>query len=160
MVGVKSVIAEAEYIAMAIEVFEKLGLDAYVSYNNRKLLSGIIMSANVDETNVNDVILSLDKIEKVGEDGVRQELIEKGIDNDTIERLLCILKAAGDNPLVYFKNNCSNPMMGEGVKELEELALYLDAMGIQEKTKLNTFLPGAWIYIQEQYLRYSFVTAT
>ncbi|SHI81147.1 histidine--tRNA ligase [Lutispora thermophila] len=140
MVGVKSVMAEAEYIAMAVEVFDKLGLDVYVSYNNRKLLSGIIMSADVEETRVNDVILSLDKIEKIGEDGVCQELIEKGIDDEVIDNLLSILKLGTDNPLKYFKNNCSNEAMAEGVKELEELGAYLDAMGITSKTRLNPFL--------------------
>lgn len=140
MVGVKSVIAEAEFIAMAIEVFKKLGLDAYVSYNNRKLLSGIIASANVKEESINDVILSLDKIEKVKEDGVRQELIEKGIENETIDSLLSVLRIADDNPLEYFRNNCSNQMINEGVKELQELGAYLDAMGIAPKTRLNPFL--------------------
>lgn len=140
MVGVESVIAEAEYIAMAIEVLQKLELDAYVSYNNRKLLSGIIMSANVEEQCVNDVILSLDKIEKAGEDGVRQELMEKGIPDETVAKLLSILKAAGNDPLEYFQNNMSNQMIADGVKELQELGAFLDAMGITPKTRLNPFL--------------------
>ncbi|WP_372998600.1 histidine--tRNA ligase [Lutispora sp.] len=147
MVGVKSVMADAEYIAMAVEVFDKLGLDIYVSYNNRKLLSGIIMSADVDKEMVNDVILSLDKIEKIGEDGVRQELIEKGIEDEAIEKLLSVLKKGTDNPLEYYKNNCNNEVMAEGVKELEELGAYLDAMGIASKTRLNPFLArGLEIY--------------
>lgn len=147
MVGVKSVMADAEYMAMAVEVFDKLGLDIYISYNNRKLLSGIIMSADVENTMVNDVILSLDKIEKIGEDGVRQELIEKGIDDEVIDKLLSILKLGTDNPLEYYKSNCSNEAMAEGVKELEELGAYLDAMGITSKTRLNPFLArGLEIY--------------
>lgn len=140
MVGVKSVIAEAEFMAMSVEVFEKLELDAYVSYNNRKLLSGIITSANVKEESINEVILSLDKIEKVGEEGVRQELMEKGIEDEIISSLLSTLKYSQGDPLEYFRNNSSNPMIAEGVKELGELGAYLDAMGIGSKARLNPFL--------------------
>lgn len=48
MVGVKSVMAEAELMMMAVEVYRMLGLDVYISYNNRKLLSGVIELAEIE----------------------------------------------------------------------------------------------------------------
>ncbi len=64
IVGVESVMAEAELMSMAFELFRTLNLEVTIQYNNRKLLNGILESINIPTERTSDVILSLDKIEK------------------------------------------------------------------------------------------------
>ncbi len=89
--------AEAELMAMAFELFRTLNLEITIQYNNRKLLNGILQAINIPTELTSDVILSLDKIEKIGIDGVRKDVLERGISEemaDTIcNTVLSCLKA-------------------------------------------------------------------
>lgn len=96
MVGVKSLIAEAEFMMMAVEVYKMLGLDVYISYNNRKLLSGIIESVDIEQAYISKVILCIDKLEKIGSDGVESELLQLGITVSKIDKLLYYMKMQPD----------------------------------------------------------------
>ena len=58
--------AEAELMSMAFELFQTLNLEVTIQYNNRKLLNGILESINIPTELTSDVILSLDKIERLG----------------------------------------------------------------------------------------------
>ena len=69
--------AEAELMSMAFELFQTLNLEVTIQYNNRKLLNGILESINIPTELTSDVILSLDKIEKIGIDGVRKDVLER-----------------------------------------------------------------------------------
>lgn len=147
MVGVKSVMAEAELMLMATEVFDKLGLDIYITYSNRKLLSGILEYLQISKDNTNEVILSLDKLEKIGAAGVKAELTERGMPQQIIENIMVLL----DNPeaklIDYYKKITSNSQMEEGVEQIEALNDYLDAMNIRDKVRFNPFLArGLEIY--------------
>ena len=64
--------AEAELMSMAFELFRTLNLEVTIQYNNRKLLNGILQYINIPTELTSDVILSLDKIEKIGIDGVQK----------------------------------------------------------------------------------------
>ena len=65
-------------MSMAFELFQTLNLEVTIQYNNRKLLNGILESINIPTELTSDVILSLDKIEKIGIDGVRKDVLERG----------------------------------------------------------------------------------
>ncbi len=132
MVGVKSILAEAELMIMSYEVFKKLGLEVEVLYNNRKLLSGIISAIGIAESQEATTMLSLDKVEKIGEGGVRTELEEKGVEAALIDRLFELLNLKGEELLNYLKENPLNAMVQQGIKELEELQAYLAAADIQD----------------------------
>lgn len=79
IVGVKSQIAEAELMAMAIDAFKELGLEVYISYNNRKLLSGLLVRVGVPENKLAGVILILDKSQKITPKEIRTELEDLGL---------------------------------------------------------------------------------
>ena len=96
MVGVKSVMAEAELMMMAVEIYKMLGLEIYISYNNRKLLSGIIESIGIEPSSVSEVILCIDKLEKIGRDGVESELLQLGLDKLEIDMLINYMKMQPD----------------------------------------------------------------
>jgi len=147
MVGVKSVMAEAELMYMTIEAFEKLDLDIYISYNNRKLLSGILIALEVDKEDTNEIILTLDKVEKIGIKGVREELVEKNIPQEVIDNITSLIDSKEANDLDYYKTMATNSLLEEGIGELEELMVYLDTINISAKTRFNPFLArGLEIY--------------
>ena len=140
IVGVKSMLAEAELISMVFEVFDKLQLEVFVSYNNRKLLSGIISNSKVGDEMINEVILAVDKIEKIGVLGVTQELSEKGLSEIVINSLFESLQSAKSNLQDYINSNQTNRLIVEGGVELNELNGYFKALGIMENVRFNPFL--------------------
>lgn len=147
IVGVKSIMAEAELMIMANDIYKMLGLDVYISFNNRKLLSGIIRSTGLNEDLEGTVILSLDKLEKIGEAGVRLELIKKGISNEDINILFSFLNMDEEELLEMLRKNPKNDLIEQGVKELDELIYYMQSAGIKDSCKFSPWLArGLEIY--------------
>ncbi len=138
--GVKSMIAEAELMSMAVNVFEELDLDIYISYNNRKLLYGILASNGVKEQEINEVVLTLDKVEKIGQDGIEKEMLEKGIDGEIVAKLISLINDKGLSNFDYLIKTYDNELVIEGIKELRELNEYLEELGIIKYTKFTPFL--------------------
>ncbi|MGG2091759.1 histidine--tRNA ligase [Bacillus sp. S13(2024)] len=140
IVGVESVIAEAELIVMALDIFKKLSLDVTIQYNNRKLLTGILQAIQIPESQIQGVILSVDKFEKIGIEGVRNDLINRGIQSETIDTLCKTLETCMSMQLSEFEKAFSNSLVKEGVTELQELKQYLIALGIESNTVFSPFL--------------------
>ena len=143
VVGIKSVMAEAELMAMAIDIFNELELDVYISYNNRKLLNGMISSLNIENDMINSVILTLDKIEKLSKDEIMKELKEKNISEAAIFDLFKIIDNKDSIDLSYFEEDelfKNNSLVKDGITELKELEDLLNALGIKSETKFNPFL--------------------
>lgn len=96
LVGAPAPHAEAELILLADEAFHRLGLEVEVELNHRKVLSALVAKAGVPAELVNDVILSVDKLKKVGRKGVAAELAEKGQSAETCDRLFELLELRPD----------------------------------------------------------------
>ncbi|EMT51894.1 histidyl-tRNA ligase [Brevibacillus borstelensis AK1] len=92
IVGTTSMLAEAELISMTFEAFARLGLDVYIQVNNRKLLSGLLQVMGIAEEQAADVMLSLDKLEKIGVDGVCDDLRERQIEEPVIAKIADFLR--------------------------------------------------------------------
>ncbi|MGD8188895.1 histidine--tRNA ligase [Brevibacillus ginsengisoli] len=152
VVGVTSVLAEAELLVMAVEVFQRLKLNVKIQYNNRKVLTGILLSFEVAEERLGDVILTLDKVEKIGIAGVKEELNDKQIEQDTIERITQFIQADNGNTLEYIGKNFSQPLVVEGLRELMELREYVTKAGVESYLQFNPFLArGLNIYTGSVY---------
>lgn len=139
IVGVKSLMADAELMIMATEVYRDLGLDIYVSYNNRKLLSGIIEYIGIRPKLISGTILSIDKIEKIGRIGVKGELLDLGISMSKIDKLLTFMEMSFNDLLREFTPSQPNIRIKQGIKELEELKAYIDDL---ENESIFRFSPG------------------
>ncbi len=131
MAGVKSVMAEAELMMMAVEVYKMLGLDIYIAYNNRKLLSGIIESVGIEEALVSEVILCIDKLEKIGCDGVEAELLQLGTAGSKINMLLNYMSMQPAALAAAFTSKQRNERIEQGIKELNELDSFIEDLGIK-----------------------------
>jgi histidyl-tRNA synthetase len=147
MVGVKSLMAEAELLMMAVETYKMLGLDVYISYNNRKLLSGMIEVVGIDPELTSKVILCLDKLEKIGEEGVQSELNELFVESSKIKMLLDYMKMQPDELTSKFTSCYTNELIEQGKKEINELLSYIDVLGIKDSLKFTPSLArGLEIY--------------
>jgi len=98
--GTTSLIAEAEVCGAACEVLDRLGFDDYVlAINHRQLLRALIRTAGIDPSKEGTALVAVDKLDKLGRDGVRDELTSRDIAADSATRLLELIDrdARGDN---------------------------------------------------------------
>lgn len=134
IVGVSGMSADAELIALAIMVLRRLGFEKFtVKINNRKLLTGMGQYAGVADEQLSDLYRSVDKFDKVGADGVQKELIERGLSEDVVERMLALLQAGGKG--METLDNAEDvlgdfPIAKEGLDELRDMAKNLDLLGV------------------------------
>ena len=96
VIGNNSLINEVELIQLIDHVFGKLGIRVAIKLNNRKILAGIAQVIG-EPDKIIDITVAIDKLDKIGLDGVIAELKQKGIGDEAIEKLLPILQAQGGN---------------------------------------------------------------
>ncbi len=95
VIGSDSLLHEVELTQIIDTVFAKLGVRVVILLNNRKLLTAI--SEQLGINNIIDLTVSIDKLEKIGWEGVEKELRGKGIGAEAISRLKPILGLSGSN---------------------------------------------------------------
>jgi histidyl-tRNA synthetase len=87
-IGSSSMIVEAELISAVCEILQRLGFDDFVvKLNHRKILEGCLEQFAIPKEKYADVLVAIDKLDKIGVDGVYRELISKGIDDDVVANL-------------------------------------------------------------------------
>ena len=84
VVGSDSLLYEAELTQLLDAVFAELGLKVIIRLNNRKILAGLAeLAGHADR--MMDITIAIDKLDKIGEEGVAKELRERGVDDEAIE---------------------------------------------------------------------------
>lgn len=121
VVGSKSLWQEVELIQLYDAVFTDLGLNgATVKINNRKILSGIAEVIGASDKLI-DFTVALDKLDKIGEDGVKKEMLEKGITPEAIEKVQPLFNFTGTIAEKLEKLAQLLATSAEGMKGVEEL---------------------------------------
>ncbi|ARN76936.1 histidine--tRNA ligase [Nonlabens spongiae] len=121
VVGSDSLLQEVELIQLYDNVFNDLGIQgATIKINNRKILAGIAQMIGASDKLI-DFTVALDKLDKIGQEKVKQEMLEKGISNDAVEALTPIFSLSGsyDDKLATMKELLKDS--AEGLKGIEEL---------------------------------------
>jgi len=139
VLGIKEMTAEAELFALAQDAFKALGLgDVEIKINNRKLLDGVLDYAGVPKDSKTAVIIALDKMDKIGLEGVKEELnnlkddvsgnIELG--KGVAEKLIDAIELQKTNKATYDKLSkiVKSSKGKEGLDEVKQLLDYADAM--------------------------------
>ena len=122
VVGSGSLMYEAELTSIYDEVFARLGLKVRILLNNRKILAGMAEVAGIAERFM-DMTIAIDKLDKVGMEGVRKELSERGIPDAGIDRIESLL---GVQTLEAWKTALAGSETGrKGIEELETVFAYL-----------------------------------
>ena len=146
VVGIDNRIIEAEQILMAIETYKDLGINVFVKYNNRKLMTGLIKEAGIPDDKISSVIGVIDKLEKVSQDELIEMLENLELNRDVIDKLLESFKYS----FLEYENkfqDTTNQDISDGLKELKELNGYLEELGIINDCKFTpTLARGLTIY--------------
>lgn len=135
VVGTNSLICEAEIILMIRETFRLLGIGDYtIKINHRGVLNGIaeLMGAKGNETNL---FVAIDKLDKIGEEKVREELRAKGFSEESLSTLFDALNVTGSNAnkIAFLSNRFSNSDAGaKGLRDLKEVLTLLGHSGSDE----------------------------
>ncbi|WP_304197006.1 histidine--tRNA ligase [Flavobacterium alvei] len=126
VVGSKSLWQEVELVQLYDSVFTQLGLEGVtIKINNRKILSGIAEVIGAKDKLI-DFTVALDKLDKIGEDGVKKEMIEKGIAESAIEKVQPLFNFTGTISEKIEKLSTLLAESEEGLKGVEELRFICD----------------------------------
>lgn len=131
IIGSDSLINEADLVLIYAEAFEKLEINVTIKINNRKVLMGIAQLLGAEDK-LTDFTVAIDKLDKIGLDGVKTELTERGFSSQQIEKASEILGFEGDNhqTAAYLNSLFTEGSEGKkGVHELETVFNYLQATG-------------------------------
>jgi len=144
VVGIDNRFIEAEQILMAVNTYKELGIDVLVKYNNRKLMSGLIILSGIEENKIDSVIGIIDKLEKVSRDEIREMLRDIEISEDKIDKLFDLFNK---DITEYQELVNENEYIMSGVNELNEVNTYLSELGIIDDCKFTpTLARGLSIY--------------
>jgi len=170
VLGSQSMIVEAEICAAASEVLTKLGFsDFVIRINHRKVLTGILGVAGVEFDHHESALIALDKLDKIGPDGVRKEFEARGINVVSADRLLDFFSqlaeldeaaemATGEDPdrkhqalnraiigrMVEFVGD--NEVGAYGVTELQSIIDYSESFGTSCRLQIDPSLARGLSY--------------
>ncbi len=132
-IGSSSMIVEAELCSAVSEILERLDFDDFViRVNHREILREILNVSGVDKSKHSDALVSIDKLDKIGNDGVLNELSEKGIDESVGEKII----SAFSNPNKYVQEPLSvRGSSFQNFRLLEKLASFVGKKENQLYTK-------------------------
>jgi len=146
-VGSNSILIDAEFIVMTDEILKELGFKEYkIRINNRKILRGIIEFLDINPDLENSFLRSLDKLDKIGMEGVNEELIKKGFSKDVINKINNILHISLEKDsrnvidLLGKKIDSVSSFM-DGLKEIVLLFDYLEMTDVDKSNyKFDLYL--------------------
>ncbi len=133
VVGSKSLFQEVEFIQLYDTIFTDLGIATTIKLNNRKILSGIAEIIGASDKLI-DFTVALDKLDKIGEEGVVKEMIAKGILDAAIEKVKPLFNLNGTNQekLAQLKAMLSDSDEGtQGVADLQFVLENVAKLGLK-----------------------------
>lgn len=134
VVGSDSLIYEIELIHIFDEALSNLGLNDFsIKINNRKILTGIAEVCG-EADNIVPITVAIDKLDKIGKEGVVKELQERGISQDAIAKIDPLFALGGTNSekLTQLKSFLTSSEIGlKGIEELEYVLEQANGLGIQ-----------------------------
>ena len=142
VIGSDSLLNEVELVQLIDHVFTQLKIRVAIKINNRKILAGIAEVIGEPEKII-DITIAIDKLDKIGLDGVIAELKEKGITDEAIEKLLPILQAQGNNSekLATIAQVLKGNATGEkGVEEVNFILNTISSLAINSSVELDLTL--------------------
>jgi histidyl-tRNA synthetase len=135
VVGSDSLLYELDFVQIFDEVLSDLKIpDFTIKINNRKILSGIAEICGEKDKIVN-ITVAIDKLDKIGIDGVVKELSEKGVSSDAIDKIQPLFTISGDTAsrLAQMKEYLAGSEIGlQGISELEFVFESVNGLGLRK----------------------------
>lgn len=133
--GNLNIINDAEIPSIIYSLFTSLGIkDFVIRINNRKILNGLYEILGLSKT-APEIMRTIDKIDKIGQENVRSELIELGIDDNVVDELLDTLLFKGSNIEIIEnlkKYMSKNETFDTGIDELQTVVNYISSFGVPD----------------------------
>lgn len=133
--GKLSILNDAELPAIIYNTFKNLGFDEFtICINNRKILNGLFASLDLEDTST-EILRIIDKIEKIGADSVKKELL-KNINENQVNTIMQFISIDGTNStkLQSLEDmKIENDVFQEGISELREVLKFVQIFGVPEK---------------------------
>ena len=122
IIGTNSKFADLEILSILEEVFKKLNIDIEIRLNDKKILFQILKYAGIegDQNFQNSIILTIDKLEKIGRKGVEKELMQKGLDKNKISKIFKLIEISGKNEKIL--EELSKKINVDDIKEIVRLS--------------------------------------
>lgn len=142
VVGSDSLINEVELIQIMDEVFHRFGIRVCIKMNNRKILSGIAEILGAADKIV-DITVAIDKLDKIGLEKVNEELREKGLSEDAINKLQPVIMLSGTNweKIASLKNVLASSETGlKGIAEMEFILDRIEKLALRAELELDLTL--------------------
>lgn len=142
VVGSDSLLNEVELLQMIDDVFARLGIRIAIKLNNRKVLAGIATLIG-EPDKIIDITVAIDKLEKIGLDAVKAELLERGLSADAVAALepLLLIDGTVDERLARLADLLADVEEGaKGVAELREIVDGVNALGLRAELDLDVSL--------------------
>src|SRR5256714_5223899 len=170
VLGSKSMIVEAELISAASDALVALGFNDFtIRLNHRQVLTGILDQAGVPPDKHDDALISLDKMDKAGPEGVAHELNQRGIVDESAVKLMRFFEGlagaqhaadlieAGDANIARAAYNAdvlgrlvefigANEIGASGVDDLRQILQFAKASGVDLRIKLDPTLSRGLAY--------------
>lgn len=143
VVGSDSLLCEVEFIQIFNEVLTALKIPNYIiKVNNRKILYGIAEVVGEKEK-ILDITIAIDKLDKIGLENVNQELSDKGVSKDAIDKLQSVINFSGStseklNVLRKFLSNSETGLIG--VEELSYIFNFVHELDLASSISLDVSL--------------------
>ncbi|MGI6342588.1 MAG: histidine--tRNA ligase [Bacteroidales bacterium] len=142
VIGSDSLLNEVEMIKMAEVIFKKLNINVNILINNRKILTGIAeVIGHADK--IVPITVAIDKIDKIGIDNVKNELIEKGISENDFGKLKPFLELKGSNAekIDVLSQYLAKSEIGmKGLEEIKTVFNYLNYISVDFPVILDVSL--------------------
>ncbi len=142
VIGSNSLLYEVEMVTIASEIFKKLGISITILMNNRKILSGIAEVIG-ESARITDITVAIDKLDKIGQEGVNKELAEKGLSDVTIAKLQPILGLKGSSleKLDQLSAILASSEAGmKGIAEMRTIFNFIDTLKIEANVEIDLTL--------------------
>lgn len=134
--GELSIMNDAEIPSIIYTTFKNLGFDDFtIRINNRKILNGLFEYLNIVELSTK-IMRIIDKLEKIGKENVKLELLKLNIEEEIIDKILEFISISGNNEEkieALEKLNIKNEVFEKGLFELKEVVKYIRLFGVPEE---------------------------
>ena len=127
VIGTRSLLCEVELVEIVERVFAALGIRVALKMNNRKILYGIAEAIGHADK-MTDITVAIDKLEKIGLENVRAELLGRGLSPEAVDLLQPILELSGDNDSKLAQLRDVLACSETGLKGIEEMRTVFDCV--------------------------------
>lgn len=142
VIGSNSLLNEVELVQIIDDVFKRLQINTVVKINNRKILAGIAEAIGESERII-DITVAIDKLDKIGLEKVNDEMLDKGISENAVDKLQPILKLEGSTSekLLQIEKVIGETQVGtKGITETRTLFAYLEKFELKTEVELDLTL--------------------